>query len=56
MLALTAWITGLTDVGLRIDSFWWAMLGAVVVSVISCFLSYAVLSTYERRQRSASAS
>ena len=52
MLALTAWITGLTDVGLRIDSFWWALLGALVISVVSFFLSYAVLSAYERRQRS----
>lgn len=52
MLALTAWITSLTDYGLRIDSFWWALLGALVVSVISFFLSYALLSAYERRQRS----
>ncbi len=50
MLALTAWITELTDYGLRIDGFWEAVLGGLVVSIVSFLLNVLVLSRMERRQ------
>lgn len=49
MLALTAWITELTDYGLRIDDFWAALLGGFTVSVVSFLLSLYLLSEVERR-------
>ena len=39
MLMLTAWITEQTDWGLRIDNFGTAVLGALIVSVVSFVLS-----------------
>ncbi len=39
MLMLTAWITERTDWGLRIDNFGTAVLGALIVSVVSFVLS-----------------
>lgn len=42
MLLLTAWITGFTDFGLRIDGFWTAVLAALLVSVVSFATSLAI--------------
>ena len=42
MLWLTAWVTELTDWGLRIDDFWTALFGALIISVVSFFLSLAI--------------
>ncbi|MDM7830008.1 phage holin family protein [Cellulomonas edaphi] len=39
MLMLTAWVTEFTDWGLRIDDFWTAVLGALIISLVSFFLS-----------------
>lgn len=39
MLMLTAWVTERTDWGLRIDDFWTALLGALIVAVVSFVLS-----------------
>ena len=39
MLMLTAWITEQTDWGLRIDNFGTAVVGALIVSVVSFVLS-----------------
>lgn len=35
LLWLTAWITGLWDWGLRVDSFWWAVLAALLIGIIN---------------------
>lgn len=35
MLLLTAWITEATDYGLRIDGFWAALLGAIIITVVN---------------------
>ncbi|MFI6315709.1 phage holin family protein [Nocardia fusca] len=35
MLWLTAWITEVTDYGLRIDGFWAAFLGAIIVTIVN---------------------
>lgn len=42
MLLLTAWITGHTDWGLRIDTFGTAVLGALIISIVSFVLSVAL--------------
>lgn len=42
MLLLTAWITEQTSWGLRIDSFGTAVIGALIVSVVSFVLSVVV--------------
>ena len=39
MLMLTAWITEQTDWGLRVDSFGTAVIGALIISVVSFVLS-----------------
>jgi putative membrane protein len=39
MLMLTAWVTELTTWGLRIESFWTAVLGALLISLVSVLLS-----------------
>ncbi|MGW6128697.1 phage holin family protein [Cellulomonas sp. NPDC055163] len=42
MLMLTAWITEQASWGLRIDDFWTALVGALIVSVVSFALSVVV--------------
>ncbi len=42
MLLLTAWITGFTEWGLQIDGFWWAVGGALIVSIVSFALSLMI--------------
>jgi putative membrane protein len=37
MLALTAWFAGELDLDFRIDTFWSALFGAVIVSLVSFF-------------------
>ena len=48
MLMLTAWITGHTDWGLRIDTFGTAVLGALIISIVSFVLSVALPSSRKR--------
>jgi putative membrane protein len=43
LFALTAWVAD----ALSVDSFWWAMLGALVVSIVSFVLTRAL--DYSRR-------
>ncbi len=42
MLLLTEWITEFTDWGLRIDGFWDAVWGALIISIVSFVLSLAI--------------
>ena len=39
MMGLTAWIAGQFDIGFHIDSFWDALLGAIIVSIVSWALT-----------------
>ena len=55
MLALAAWITELTDFGLRIDSFGAAVLGAFLIAVISFALSLVLERAVTRGEHSPSA-
>lgn len=42
MLMLTAWITEFTSWGLEIESFWWAVGGALIISIVSFALSVLI--------------
>ena len=50
MLLLTAWLTKQTEWGLQIDWFWWAVAGALIVSVAGMILQ-AVLPGKSGRPR-----
>lgn len=47
MLLLTSWLTSFTDWGLFVDGFWWALLAALIVSIITGVLN-AVLGSGKR--------
>lgn len=49
MLWLTAWLSEQTDYGLRIDDFWTAFLGALLISVVSFVLNLVVPKAGRRR-------
>ncbi|PYF99037.1 putative membrane protein [Georgenia satyanarayanai] len=42
MLLLTSWLTSFTDWGLFVDGFWWALLAALVISIVSGILNAVV--------------
>ena len=42
MLLLTGWITSFTDYGLRVDGFWTAVLGGLVIAIASWILHLVI--------------
>lgn len=42
MLLLAAWVSSLFGFGLVVDGFWWGVLGAVVLAVLSWLISIVV--------------
>ncbi len=42
MLLLVGWLSEQTDYGLRIDGFWTALVGALIISVASFIMSLAI--------------
>jgi putative membrane protein len=42
MLLLTGWLSERTEYGLRIDNFWTALAGGLIISVVSFVLSLAI--------------
>ena len=44
LLLLTDWIAGKLDVSFHVDGFWWAVVGAIVISIVN-----AILGTITRR-------
>jgi putative membrane protein len=42
MLMLTGWITSFTDYGLRVDGFWTAVLGGLVIAIASWILHLVI--------------
>ncbi|HEX8510358.1 MAG TPA: phage holin family protein [Propionibacteriaceae bacterium] len=50
IMLLTSWLAGLVDLGWHVDGFVPAVLGAVVVSVVSFLLSAFVPDRNERRR------
>ena len=49
MLLLTAWIGDQFDLAFEVDGFWAALLGALVISVVSFVLNLLLPDKYERR-------
>jgi putative membrane protein len=49
MLMLTAWIGDQFDLAFEVDGFWSALLGALVISVVSFALNLVLPDNYERR-------
>ncbi len=43
MLLLTAWIAGRVDIGFQVDGFWTALLGAIIITLVTGFIDVAVL-------------
>jgi len=48
MLLLTSWLTGLVDLPFEVDGFGAALLGALIVSVVSFLLNVVLPEKYER--------
>lgn len=42
MLLLTSWVSGLFGLTLTFDSFWWALLGGIVVGLLTSIVEAAV--------------
>ena len=52
LLLLVSWISGLLGFGLHIDGFWWGVLVAIVLGIISALLGlFAKPITAEKRRR-----
>ena len=49
MIAVVAWLSGLVGFGLEVESFWWGVLGALVLSILSSILN-GVLGTNKKKQ------
>lgn len=49
LLLLVAWISGLFGFGLVIDGFWWGVLGALVLGVVSWLLGILLRPLTRRR-------
>ena len=49
MLLLTAWIGDQFDLAFEVDGFWPALLGALVISVVTFALNLVLPDRYERR-------
>jgi putative membrane protein len=50
LLLLVAWISGLLGFGLQVESFWWGVLGAVVLGIISWLLGI-LLRPFTRKRK-----
>jgi len=43
MLLLTGWIAGKADIGFHVDGFWTALLGSIIITLVTGFIDVAVL-------------
>ncbi|QIK63421.1 phage holin family protein [Leucobacter viscericola] len=50
MFAIVAWLSDLAGFGLRIDNFWWGVLAALVLSILSGILN-GLLGTNRKHDR-----
>ena len=50
LLAVVAWISDLVGFGLRLEGFWWGVLAALVLSILSGLLN-GLLGTTKRKDR-----
>ncbi|TDP93272.1 phage holin family protein [Leucobacter luti] len=50
MIAVVAWISSLAGFGLQVESFWWGVLAALVLSILSGIMN-SLLGTKKKRGR-----
>ncbi|MBO1901301.1 phage holin family protein [Leucobacter weissii] len=50
LIWVVAWLSDLAGFGLRVDGFWWGVLGALVLSVLSGLMN-GLLGTGKKRDR-----
>lgn len=50
MIAIVAWLSDLAGFGLRLEGFWWGVLAALVLSILSGLLN-GLLGTSKKRDR-----
>ena len=43
MLMLTGWIAGQADLGFHVDGFWTALLGSIVITLVTGFIDLVVV-------------
>jgi len=48
LLMLVAWITEQTDWGIRVDGFWWAVLGALIIAILQTVIGAVVPGSRRR--------
>jgi putative membrane protein len=51
MLWLTSWLAGLVDLGFRVDGFWTAVFGAIVISLVSWVMGLILPADKPARDR-----
>ena len=51
MLLLTSWLSGLFDLGWNVDGFWTALLGSIIVSIVSFVLNTFIPDPDDARRR-----
>lgn len=51
LLLLVAWISGLIGFGLTVESFWWGVLGALVLGLISWLIGILLRPLVKDRRR-----
>lgn len=50
LIWVVAWLSGLAGFGLRVDGFWWGVLGALVLSILSGVMN-GLLGTNRKKDR-----
>jgi putative membrane protein len=50
MLLLTSWLAGLFDLGWEVDGFWTAVLGAIIISIVSFILNVFLPDPDDKRR------
>ena len=50
MLLLTSWLAGLFGLGWSVDGFWTAVLGAIIVSIVSFLLNVFIPDREDKRR------
>jgi len=43
MLLLTGWLAGRADIGFHVEGFWTALLGSIIITLVTGFIDIAVL-------------
>lgn len=51
MLLLASWLAGLIDIGFRVDGFWPALWGGLIVSIVSAVLTMVLKDEQNRSRR-----